>query len=105
MFGILTNKAKGFLSKGFWNDRDGFSIADFVIICILPIWMFVAVKLALSGQIAREHVDFFTVLSYPLLIAVGGKAIGSITLPFSDRVGVKQIDSQPYCDTDKRLEI
>lgn len=74
---------------GFWNDKDGFSIADLVIICVLPIWMYVGAKLAFSSEITREHVDFFTVLSYPLLLAVGGKSLGLVTLPFADRLGIR----------------
>lgn len=82
MFKGFTHKMKLIIEKGFWADDDGLSLADVVVILVLPIWMYVTIKLALSDNLTQVQVDFFTVVSYPLLIAVGGKAIGYLPLPW-----------------------
>lgn len=85
--------------KGFWNDPDGWSLADIVTVLVLPIWMYVAIKFALVQDLSGNQVDYFLVLSYPLLIAVGGKAIGNLPLPWSRRSGLslsQQGIQQPY---------
>ncbi len=67
--------------RGFWNDPDGWSLADLVTTLVLPVWMYAAVRFALSHDLSDNQVDYFLVLSYPLLIAVGGKAISNLPLP------------------------
>lgn len=81
--------------KGFWNDLDGWSIGDVVTVLVLPVWMYVAIKFALAPDITNNQVDYFMVLSYPLLIAVGGKALGSLPLPWPRRSGMYPVQ-QPY---------
>jgi hypothetical protein len=49
--------------------------------------MYVAVKFALSHDLSGNQVDYFLILSYPLLIAVGGKAISNLPLPWPRRSG------------------
>lgn len=73
--------------RGFWNDPDGWSLADVVTILVLPVWMYVAIKFALAKDLSGNQVDYFLVLSYPLLIAVGGKAISNLPLPWPRRSG------------------
>jgi len=71
---------RSLLTRGFWNDADGFSMADLVIMVVLPIWTFVAVKLAVAARLTANQVDFFLIVSYPLLIVIGGKTVGSIPI-------------------------
>lgn len=73
--------------RGFWSDPDGWSLADVVTVLVLPVWMYVAIKFALAKDLSGNQVDYFLVLSYPLLIAVGGKAISNLPLPWPRRSG------------------
>jgi len=73
--------------RGFWNDPDGWSLADVVTVLVLPVWMYVAVKFALASDLSGNQVDYFLVLSYPLLIAVGGKMLSGLPLPWPRRSG------------------
>ncbi len=73
--------------RGFWNDPDGWSLADLVTTLVLPVWVYAAVRFALSYDLSDNQVDYFLVLSYPLLIAVGGKAISNLSLPRPRRGG------------------
>jgi hypothetical protein len=82
-------------ARGFWNDADGWSLADVVVVLVMPIWMYVAVKLALAQELSGNQVDFFLVVSYPLLIAVGGKAVSNLPLPWLRRSGLEPIGT-PY---------
>ncbi len=77
--------------KGFWNDPDGWSLAEVVVICVLPVWMYVAIKMALAKELSVNQVDYFSVLSYPLLVAVGGKMLTYLPLPWSRRSGFGQV--------------
>jgi len=95
MLKMFTHKAMSVIEKGFWADDDGLSLADVVVILILPVWMYVAIRLALSESLSPVQVDFFTVLSYPLLIAVGGKAIGHLPLPWAGGRKRTSVDSIP----------
>lgn len=71
--------------RGFWSDPDGWSLAEVVVICVLPVWMYVAIKMALAKELSVNQVDYFSVLSYPLLVAVGGKMLTYLPLPWSRR--------------------
>lgn len=84
--------------RGFWNDPDGLSIAELATVLSLPIWMYVAIKFARAPDLTANQVDYFTVLSYPLLIAVGGKAIGSLPLLWrrGQRMQVQDYQEQEY---------
>lgn len=82
--------------RGFWNDPDGWSLSDVVTVVALPVWMYVAVKFALSSELSANQVDYFLVLSYPLLIAVGGKAIGNLPLPWPRRSGFGPVQQEYY---------
>lgn len=96
---MLKRISSGFanvFTKTFWNDADGLSLADLVVVVILPIWMYVAIKLAIAKELSGNQVDFFLVVSYPLLIAVGGKALGYIPLPWSRRSNISPIGQMPY---------
>jgi len=86
--------------RGFWNDLDGWSLADLVTVLVLPVWMYVAIKFALSHDISGNQVDYFLVLSHPLLIAVGGKAISNLPIPWPRRSGFSATpqQQQPYTD-------
>ena len=46
-----------------------------------------AVKLALTKELSGNQVDYFLVLSYPLLVAVGGKMLTYLPLPWLRRSG------------------
>jgi len=73
--------------RGFWNDPDGWSLADLVTALVLPVWIYAAVRFALARDLSGNQVDYFLVLSYPLLVAVGGKAISNLPLPWPRRGG------------------
>lgn len=89
------------MMRGFWNDPDGWSLADPVTVLVLPVWMHAAIKFALSHDLSGNQVDYFLVLSYPLLIAVGGKDISNLPLPWPRRSGfsITPQQQQPYYET------
>lgn len=79
--------------KGFWNDPDGLTTAELTILAVLPLYLFVGVKLALAKDLSANQVDFFSVLSYPILAAIAKQAIERIGWPKLGRRG--QIPYQP----------
>ncbi|MGB9886889.1 MAG: hypothetical protein ACPLRW_07830 [Moorellales bacterium] len=62
--------------KGFWNDPEGLSIAELTILAALPPWIYTAYRFALATDLSANQVDFFLVLTYPLLVVLGGKLLG-----------------------------
>lgn len=62
--------------KGFWNDPEGLSIAELTILAALPPWIYTAYRFALAADLSANQVDFFLVLTYPLLVVLGGKLLG-----------------------------
>ena len=74
--------------KGFWNDPNGLTIDEFAALLVLPLFLFVGVKLAMAGQeITSVQVDFFTVLTYPILAVVARQAVERFGFP---TIGRKQ---------------
>lgn len=67
--------------RGFWNDPDGLSIEEFAALLVLPLFLFVGVKLAIAEDISSTQVDFFTVLTYPILAVVARKAVERFGIP------------------------
>ena len=67
--------------KGFWNDPEGLTIDEFAALLILPLFLFVGVKLAMSDNISSTQVDFFTVLTYPILAVVARQAVEKFGFP------------------------
>lgn len=67
--------------RGFWNDPDGFTIDEFAALTVLPLFLFVGVKLALAKDISTTQVDFFQVLTYPILAVVARRAIERFGFP------------------------
>ncbi len=67
--------------KGFWNDNEGLSISDVSILCTLPLYLFVAIKYAIASDLSMTQVDFFSSVTYVILLAVGGKAIERFGFP------------------------
>lgn len=62
--------------RGFWNDPEGLSIAELAILAALPPWVYTAYRYALAADLSANQVDFFLVLTYPLLVVLGGKVLG-----------------------------
>lgn len=73
--------------RGFWNDPDGLTTAELTILAVLPLYLFVGVKLALAQDLSANQVDFFSVLSYPILAAIAKQAIERIGWPVLGRKG------------------
>lgn len=73
--------------RGFWNDPDGLTTAELTILAVLPLYLFVGVKLALAKDLSANQVDFFSVLSYPILAAIAKQAIERIGWPALGRRG------------------
>lgn len=67
--------------KGFWNDLSGLSIDELAAILVLPLFLFVGVKFALAKDISNTQVDFFAILTYPILAVVARQAVEKIGLP------------------------
>lgn len=84
--------------KGFWNDPDGLTTAELTILAVLPLYLFVGVKLALAKDLSANRVDFFSVLSYSILAAIAKQAIERIGWPVLGRRGQApyQVSYQPY---------
>jgi len=61
--------------KGFWNDPDGLNIAELTVLIALPPWVYTAYKYALAANLSANQVDFFLVLTYPLLAVLGKEAL------------------------------
>ena len=74
--------------KGFWNDSDGLSIEEFAALLVLPLFLFVGIKLATAEDISSTQVDFFTVLTYPILAVVARKAVERFGIPTLGRKSV-----------------
>jgi len=80
--------------KGFWNDPNGLTIDEFAALLVLPLFLFVGVKLAMAGQeITSVQVDFFTVLTYPILAVVARQAVERFGFPV---IGRKQAQPVSY---------
>jgi len=62
--------------RGFWNDLEGLSIAEVAILAALPPWIYTAYRFALAADLSANQVDFFLVLTYPLLVVLGSKVLG-----------------------------
>ena len=82
--------------KGFWNDSDGLTTAELTILAVLPLYLFVGVKLALAKDLSANQVDFFSVLSYPILAAIAKQAIERIGWPVLGRRGQIPPYQSPY---------
>lgn len=83
--------------KGFWNDADGLSIADVVIWVTLPPWLYTAYRYAIAGELSGNQVDFFQVLTYPLLVVLGGRAISDLP-PLKRRVQLNDYEGRSSYD-------
>ncbi|MDN5365722.1 MAG: hypothetical protein PWP44_925 [Thermacetogenium sp.] len=87
--------------RGFWSDSDGLSIADVVVWVTLPPWLYTAYRYALAADLSGNQVDFFLVLTYPLLLVLGGRAISDLPplrrmrIQLSDYEGRDDRDSSP----------
>jgi hypothetical protein len=83
--------------KGFWNDPDGLSIEEFAAILVLPLFLFVGIKLAMTADITGTQVDFFTVLTYPILAVVARKAVERVGFPvLGKRQQAVAVDTDNY---------
>lgn len=67
--------------KGFWNDRDGITISDIASIITIILYLFVGIKLAISKDLTVNQVDFFSILSYPILAIIAKQAIERVGFP------------------------
>jgi hypothetical protein len=67
--------------KGFWNDRDGITISDIASIITILLYLFVGIKLAISKNLTANQVDFFSILSYPILAIIAKQAIERVGFP------------------------
>jgi hypothetical protein len=84
---------------GFWNDNDGLTISELTIMCVLPLYLFVGVKLALDTELSNNQVDFFATLSYPILAAIAKQAVERIGWPKLGRRKNDELESyiSPSC--------
>lgn len=81
--------------RGFWNDPEGLTIDEFAALMILPLFLFVGVKLALADDITSTQVDFFTVLTYPILAVVARQAVEKFGFPVTGNRGGEKHNEQP----------
>lgn len=86
--------------RSFLNDDDGLTAAELTVLCVLPVYVFVAIKLALATDISDTQVDFFSVLSYPIIAAIAKQAVERFGWPgvgrrSSSRVPVDMSSSPP----------
>lgn len=82
--------------KGFWNDPDGLTTAELTILAVLPLYLFVGVKLALAKNLSANQVDFFSVLSYPIIAAIAKQAIERIGWPTFGRRAASPYQPNSY---------
>jgi hypothetical protein len=61
--------------KGFWNEDRGLTIDEFAALLVLPLFLFVGVRLAMATDISSTQVDFFTVFTYPILAVVARQVV------------------------------
>lgn len=73
--------------RSFLNDDDGLTAAELTILCVLPVYIFVAIKLAVAPDISNAQVDFFGVLSYPIIAAIAKQAVERFGWPWLGRRG------------------
>lgn len=67
--------------RGFWNDGDGITIPDIASIITIILYLFVGIKLAISKNLTANQVDFFSILSYPILAIIAKQAIERVGFP------------------------
>ncbi len=89
--------------RGFWNDDDGLSIADVVVWVTLPPWLYTAYRYALAADLSGNQVDFFLVLTYPLLLVLGGRAISDLPPLKRMRIQVPDYEGRDDRDSSPRI--
>lgn len=68
--------------RTFMNDADGVSSAEFAALAVLPLYLYVGVSLAIAGgKITDAQVDFFGVLSWPIIAVVANEAVRRFGFP------------------------
>lgn len=82
--------------RGFWNDVDGLTIDEFAALLVLPLFLFVGVRMAIAEDISSTQVDFFTVLTYPILGVVARKAVERFGFPVIGRRNSSQVNQSSY---------
>lgn len=72
-------------AKGFWNDRDGWSITDVMSIGFATLFAVVSFMMFIklwTDELTMQSIDFFQVFSYPMLIILSGyfgdKIVGNL---------------------------
>lgn len=90
--------------RGFWNDEHGLTIDEFAALLVLPLFLFVGIKLALADDISSTQVDFFTVLTYPILAVVARQAVERFGFPNLGKHKSAKGGSDTYGSTDYRDE-
>lgn len=71
--------------KGFWNDPEGLTIDEFAALMVIPLFLFYGARMAIADDISPTQVDFFTVLTYPILAVVARKAVERFGFPVKGR--------------------
>lgn len=77
--------------KGFWNDRDGVTITDFLAVVFAAAYMLVSwflIDKLRNGSLTDQDVDFFEVYSWAMLTILGGY--------FLDRTAGSVMDKLPH---------
>ncbi|WP_422448566.1 hypothetical protein [Thermoanaerobacterium sp. DL9XJH110] len=82
--------------RGFWNDPNGLTIDEFAALLVLPLFLFVGVKLAMAKDISSTQVDFFTVLTYPILAVVARQAVERIGWPSMEKRSASVLPATTY---------
>lgn len=82
--------------KGFWNDPEGLAVSEVTVLTCLPLYLFVGAKMAFAGEVSVNQVDFFSVLSYPIIAAIAKQAIEQIGWPALGRRGQTQALQPTY---------
>lgn len=74
-------------ARGFWNDRDGWSITDVMSIGFASLFAVVSFMMFVklwTDELTMQSIDFFQVFSYPMLIILSGyfgdKIVGQINM-------------------------
>lgn len=94
--------------RGFWNDQNGLTIDEFAALLVLPLFLFVGVKLAMAKDISSTQVDFFTVLTYPILAVVARQAVERFGFPgFRKRkpAAPEPVQEENHCESGEKYGV
>jgi peptidoglycan biosynthesis protein MviN/MurJ (putative lipid II flippase) len=89
--------------RGFWNDRDGVTITDFLALVFAAAHMVVSwymIDKLRTSTLTDQDVDFFEVYSWGMLTILGGYFLDRTAGSVMDRLPQRRRKQEPLTNTD-----